>query len=54
MQKGKCIYCGDPIKKGVKAGDGKKEIIACSWRHLHKYLISVFVEKGSQHEEGLE
>lgn len=54
MAKEKCVYCGEPIKEGVTAGNGNKQVQACSWRHLHKWLVTVFVEKGSQTEEGLE
>ena len=50
-----CAYCGKEINEGKAVSAQGLGVVryACSWRHLHKYLVETFTT-GSQITEGLE
>lgn len=51
----RCEYCGNnyPADSGVKASGNGVTVTACSWRHLHKWLVDIFTT-GRQIEMGME
>jgi len=50
-----CAFCGEKLskEKAVSAQGRGVTRYACSWRHLHKYLVETFTT-GNQINEGLE